>query len=352
MPISPISTCSSSATFSQLVSMLTRPLAMLYPAEAVSQLQVFLHANFNSMFSAQQSISPFTILLSPTSLPPTPIYAACLQAGIAWSDWIRALGNQVTYILVMDGSLTLRVGESGEPVTIWSEDPIQVPAISKTAQGIDIPVFPKRPSTLHSTRNLRASLEARSSLPISLPTLLPLSGPSMDVDDSLSDSDSDSDSTVSSSRFSEASSAESMTSVSSSSSPVSAATDLPYMATAKKTSVYVPPHKLAVTSFSMDTDSESIPSHRLLSRSQRRLARIAVDKTKTSVCQYTYQGGQTGVMTGGVMLGKPTLKSSTLAKPAPTDVPSTRGPFRRSTRKRSETVILGPDTPNWRRIRA
>ncbi|KAJ3744070.1 hypothetical protein DFH05DRAFT_1398226 [Lentinula detonsa] len=315
MPISPISTCSSSATFSQLVSMLTRPLAMLYPAEAVAQLQVFLHANFNSMFSAQQSISPFTILLSPTSLPPTPIYAACLQAGIVWSDWIRALGNQVTYILVMDGSLTLRIGESGEPVTIWSEDPIQVPAISKTAQGIDIPVSSKRPNTLHSARNLRASLEARSSLPISLPTLLPLSGSSMDVDDSLSDSDSDSDSTVSSSRFSEASSAESMTSVSSSSSP-------------------------------------SIPSHRLLSRSQRRLARIAVDKTKTSICQYTYQGGQTGVMTGGVMLGKRTLKSSTLAKPAPTDATSTRAPSRRSTRKRSETVILGPDTPNWRRIRA
>ncbi|KAJ3997147.1 hypothetical protein F5050DRAFT_1460610 [Lentinula boryana] len=351
MPISPISTCSSSATFSQLVSILTRPLAMLYPAEAVSQLQVFLHANFNSMFSAQQSISPFTILLSPTSLPPTPIYAACLQAGIVWSDWIRALGNQVTYILVMDGSLTLRIGESGEPVIVWSEDPIQVPAISKTAQGIDIPVSLKRRSTLHS---LRANLEARSSLPISLPTLLPLSGPSMDVDDSLSDSDSDSESTASSSRFSEASSAESMTSVSSSSSPVSAATDLPYMATtvSEKTSVYVPPHKLAVTSFSMDTDSESIPSHRLLSRSQRRLARIAVDKTKTSVCQYTYQGGQTGVMTGGVMLGKPTLNSSTLAKPASTDATSTRAPFRRSTRKRSETVMLGPDTPNWRRIGA
>ncbi|KAJ3833361.1 hypothetical protein EV361DRAFT_302003 [Lentinula raphanica] len=348
MPVSPISNSSSSATFSQLVAILTRPLAMLHSAEAVSQLQTFLHVNFTAMVSAQQSISPFTILLSPTSLPPTPIYAACLQSGIEWPEWIRALGNQVIYILVMDGSLTVRIGESGKPTTVWSEDPIQIPAISKTAQGIDLPLLWKRRNV---PRNTTASLEAH---PISLPTLFPLSSSTMDVDESSSDADSDSES-INSSCFSEVSSAESMTSVSSSSSPITPASDLPYVASAviKKSSVYIPPHKLTATSSAVDSDSESIPSHRLLSRSQRRLARVTVDKSKKSVCQYIYQGGQTGVMTGGVMLGKSSLKTSHAGKPAPTGTSSgLRTTNRKDTRKRSGTVLLGPESPNWRRIRA
>ncbi|KAJ4480102.1 hypothetical protein J3R30DRAFT_2578261 [Lentinula aciculospora] len=348
MHISPISTSSASATFSQLVNMLTRPLAMLYSVEAVSQLQIFLHANFMSMIPAQQSISPFTILLSATTLPPTPIYAACLQAGIAWPEWIRSLGNQVIYILVMDGSLTVRIGESGESVTVWSEDPIQVPAISKKAQGIDSLALSKLRTMLNSARERNASMEVPAQ-PILLPTLLSVSATSMDIDDESSDSDSES--TSSSSRFSEAS-AESMTSVSSaSSSPISTICDLPLvnpstMAT-KKTSVYVPPAKLSAASSFMDSDPGSIPSHRLLSRSQRRLARVLVDKSKASVCQYKYQGGQTGVMTGGVMLGSKNYSTANLA-PAT----KSRAPLRMTSKKRSDTVMLGPDSSDWRRVRA
>ncbi|KAE9408322.1 hypothetical protein BT96DRAFT_1013414, partial [Gymnopus androsaceus JB14] len=67
---------SNNATLSQLMTLLTRPLAFVYTIQTVAQLELFLHANFASIIPTQQPISPFTLLLSPTQLPPTPIYAA------------------------------------------------------------------------------------------------------------------------------------------------------------------------------------------------------------------------------------------------------------------------------------
>ncbi|KAF9064196.1 hypothetical protein BDP27DRAFT_1450902 [Rhodocollybia butyracea] len=347
MPISPMFNSSESATLSQLVMLLTRPLAVVYPAQAIAQLQSFLHAN---LVCIHQPVSPFTLLLSPACLPPTPIYAACLQAGIAWPEWIRALGNQVMYIFVMEGSLTLRIGEFGEPITLWSEDIVQVPSISKTKTGVARPMLSKLRDMLAVRERASAAPE---SLPIALPTLI--SFPTQtDDDDTISESDSDTESTTSSTGFSEASSDESMTSVSStSSSPISASCDLPTVP--KKTSVYVPPCRMASAKGDSDViNTDSIPSHHLLSRPQRRLAPVAVDKSKDSICRYTYQGGQTGVMTGGVMLGKVEPSSSAGAvRQVPTTTPApTRESLRRTSRKRAGAVMLGPDSSNWRHVRA
>ncbi|KAF9064201.1 hypothetical protein BDP27DRAFT_1334001 [Rhodocollybia butyracea] len=348
MPISPMFNSSESATLSQLVTLLTRPLALVYPAQAVVQLQILLHTN---LVCIHHPISPFTLLLSPACLPPTPIYAACLQAGIAWPEWIRALGNQVMYIFVMEGGLTLRVGESGEPITLWSEDPVQVPPISKTKTGVPRPILSKLRDMLAARERVSAALE---SSPIVLPILI--SFPTQtDDDDTISESDSDTESTTSSTRFSEASSDESMTSVSStSSSPISAPCDLPAVQSVlpKKTSVYVPPSRMASAKDNSDfLKTNSISSVNLLPCAQRRLAPVTVDKTKASVCRYTYQGGQTGVMTGGVMLGK--VHPSSAVGQAPTVKPAPIcAPLRRSPRKHAGAIMLGPDSSNWRRVRA
>ncbi|KAJ3872562.1 hypothetical protein F5051DRAFT_421212 [Lentinula edodes] len=193
----------------------------------------------------------------------------------------------------------------------------------------------------------------------------------MDVDE-----DSDSESTTSTtSRISDISSVTSVSSSSSSSSIIKSPAPVV---------VYVPPpmrmynlsssfiESTPHSKFAPDSDPEfesSIPSHRLppsshshsRSRSHSQhprrhlglgldLARVSVDKpnvdkSQSSVCRYKYQGGETGVMTGGVMLGSTTRSPFT---------PTTR-PTRASTRSRpplarptkrgtARTLILGPDS--------
>ncbi|KAE9396168.1 hypothetical protein BT96DRAFT_922328 [Gymnopus androsaceus JB14] len=266
----------SNATLFQLMTLLTRPLALAYPVQTVAQLELFLHANFASIIPTQQPISPFTLLLSPTHLPPTPIYAACLQAGIEWAEWIRALGGKVMYVFVREGCLKLRIGETGDVVTLWEEDPTDndIPMISKL-RNKDTPMIEKLKGMLDSVRQQPISLPTLFSLPASEDDdeciRLPLPLPPV--------------------AFSDAS-AESMTSVSSSGSASSP----------KKTSVYVPPAKARLAAAALESDS--IPSHRLssfsLSHSQRRSSPVVIAPSKPRA-RYTYQGGETGVVTGGVI---------------------------------------------------
>ncbi|KAJ3865748.1 hypothetical protein EV359DRAFT_38119 [Lentinula novae-zelandiae] len=329
--MSSFTTNSASITLYQLVAYLTRPLIELYPSQTMLQLQFFLHANLVSQFVASETstLSPFTLFLTPVSLPPTPVYTACLQAGVAWPQWIRALGGNALYVCVMENSLKVRIGETGDVVTVWSTEPRDAPATStkiQTSTECESPMALKLRAMLDSVRTRSTSADTPRK-PIALPTPC-LSHTDVDVNDS--DSESDTESTTSSSLFSETSSTESMSSISSAaSSPVSKTSNLP-------------------------VDS-SLPQR--LSRSQRRLARATVDKAKVEVCRYTYQGGQTLVMTGGVMLGgvkppaviptatKATKSHSNTAQLAPTVLTTATRPS--ATKKNS--AMLGSDSSrNWR----
>ncbi|KAE9408328.1 hypothetical protein BT96DRAFT_1013417 [Gymnopus androsaceus JB14] len=206
-------------------------------------------------------------------------------------------------------------------------------------QGVpDTPMMEKLRGMLDSVRE-RAVQQL-----ISLQTLFSLLA-SEDDDDCMSDSDSESTTSSSSSNCFSDISAESMTSVSSSGSASSP----------KKTSVYVPPAKARLAAAAA-LESDSIPSHRLssfsLSHSQRRAAPVVVTPGKPRT-RYTYQGGETGVVTGGVMLGKAVPAASTAPVHATETATAMREPLGRSPRKHTGAVMLGPDSvSNWRRVRA
>ncbi|KAJ3888972.1 hypothetical protein GG344DRAFT_67504 [Lentinula edodes] len=190
----------------------------------------------------------------------------------------------------------------------------------------------------------------------------------VDVDSSDSDSDSDSDSTTSTtSRISDISSMTSVTSVSSSS---SIAKSSPAAA-----AVYIPPHKHSFTKSASEPESDfdsggSIPSHRLLSHSRSHSQHSSKSqpnpnpksqsksqsKSSTHVNRYKYQGGETGVMTGGVMLGSAIRSPFTPTRSPFTPLASTRSrsPLARPTKRgTARTLILGPDSSSldWRRPR-
>ncbi|KAJ3919826.1 hypothetical protein F5877DRAFT_77679 [Lentinula edodes] len=352
--MSSFTTNSTSITLYQLVAYLTRPLIELYPSQTMLQLQFFLHANLVSQFVASETslLSPFTLFLTPVSLPPTPVYAACLQAGVAWPQWIRALGGNALYVCVMENSLKVRIGETGDVVTVWSTEPRDAPATStkiQTNNECESPMALKLRAMLDSVRTRSTSADTpRKS--IALPTSC-LSHADVDANDS--DSESDTESTTSSSLFSETSSTDSMSSISSAvSSPVSKTSNLPV----EKAPVYVPRHRrnIATAPLAPAQVDSSLPQR--LSRSQRRLARTTVDKAKVDVCRYTYQGGQTLVMTGGVMLGgvKPavitTATKATKSYGNTTQFAQTvlTTATRPSATKKSSAMLGSDSSRNWR----
>ncbi|KAF5375763.1 hypothetical protein D9757_009007 [Collybiopsis confluens] len=292
---------STSAALYHVVTYLTRPLTAVYPARTVMQLQMFLYNNLATQFLAETVLSPFTLVLTPTLLPPTPLYAACLQSGVEWPRWIHALGGQVLFVCVMEDTLKVRIGEVGDVVTVWSDELV---GVSTRTSGS--PMAAKLQAMLDSVRARNCSADKS----ITVSSVL-TSTTAADVgNDDDSESVSDTESTTSSSLFSETSSTSSISSTSSS--PVTKSSTLPSveMAAASKAPVYVPRHRRNTT-FSNTTQPQ------LLSRSQRHLARTAVDSSKVDVCRYMYEGGQTSVMTGGVMLGavKPTNATPAASKP-------------------------------------
>jgi hypothetical protein len=233
----------------------------------------------------------------------------------------------------MENNIKVRVGESGDAVTVWNNKPAEISAVSKikTQTGSDCksPMASKLEALLTSVRARNSVEQTKQS--ITLPSLLAHSH-KVSADDDDSDSESDTESTTSS-FFSETSSADSMTSVSStSSSAVQKSSTLTL--DVEKAPVYVPRKRLTAT--------ESTPT-RYLSRSERRLASATVDKSKADICQYKYQGGQTSVMTGGVMLGS--VKPTAVAATKPAAVPTSRTPI--ATKGRTVKKVFDSSN-NWR----
>ncbi|KAJ3739881.1 hypothetical protein DFH05DRAFT_1511414 [Lentinula detonsa] len=334
---------SASTTLYQPVTYLTHPLIEIYPAQTILELQFFLHANLASQFLSPEtfSLSPFTLLLTPGCLPPTPVYAACLQAGIAWPQWIHALGGKALYVFVMDSNLKVRIGEVDDAVTFWFVDPSLESSAHPTSK-IQTQISSDEHQSL-MTLKLQATLDS-----IQMSALLTSSCLFNSTRNAANDSDSESDTelTASSSLFSS-----SMSSLSSTaSSPISKSSNLSLpleIPASSKVPIYVPRGCCPTPSLA-PAQMIDATSHHHLSHSQRRLARSTVDKGKVDTCRYTYQGGQTLVMMGGVMLGgvksAGTVNAEKATKPRSSTI---RTPQSVSTTN-FQTIKKGPDSSkNW-----
>lgn len=332
----------SSPALAALVSFLTRPLhlttAYIATSHTIISLQLMLYSNLSPLFSPSNSTNNFTLTLSHTTLPITAISAACVVHNIIWSAWMAILSPSGSDLVISISPNQITVSGSGFTQTIWSTQPTHsevVPSISKIRQGLGA-AKSKLQMTLESAKARRSSVLLAESMGIQLPTLLctpptPVAV-SIDVDmDSQSSSsdgsDSDDDSESGESTYSFASSHESFTSVeSASSSPASVKSSLPSLFRSARPQI----------------------------RTQRSQRGIPVDASQADVKKYLYQGGSTGVITGGVMLG---ASAAPLAPRVPSAAArsSASAPYRpahmmqtRSTTKAARKVLLGPERDNWR----
>lgn len=295
-------------TISNAIDYLTHPLLFHSSPTTILKLQLLLDTNLTAFYAPTWIINnPLSgsgrrcLTLSPTSLPPRPIYAACLAAGVNWFDWFPLLATTQFDFFVDPGCVSVRYGKKGlSPiVTVWSDESITDLRLTtnkkkKTvAQELmehdaeeDEELFAMLADEIAISTWITPIVS--DSFPLSARSISPLSE-------------------ISVSSFSS----------SSSSSSSSSYPSLP-------SSPITPPSALSSAPL-----PQPVP-YKMSRREQARRERIFVDSSKREVTPY--DGGKTTVLTGGVMLGGPPK-------------PPTR--IRTSSSSSSKT-----SSDNWRSIRS
>jgi len=263
------------ATLAQALTFLTRPLCGPYPSTTVMKLQLILEANLTALYAPSWDIhDPLRgsgrrcLTLAPTGLPPRPFYSACIATGVQWPDWIALLGGHEFDFFVDPGCVSVRYkNPSGTStlVTVWANE---IPSPSPVASFRSTKTLAQQLLEYDNEEDeifdlIRNEVHGKHWLAPPVNTSIPIRTPSPFSAISAH--------SRCSSRSSNSSSGLSLSSVETSSpgsSPLSKA------------------HS---------------QEHRQSRRERARQSRIVIDKSKIDVTPY--DGGNTTVLTGGVMLG-------------------------------------------------
>ncbi|OSX67781.1 hypothetical protein POSPLADRAFT_1064277 [Postia placenta MAD-698-R-SB12] len=283
-----------SVTLDNAIAYLTRSLIQHYSATTVIKLQLALEANLTAQFAPSwvpteplRGSGRRCLTLSPSALPPRPVYNACKTANVEWSQWIATLGGIEFDLFIDPGCVSIRFGnwDSGKVskfLTVWSEElatgALKTPLpqgmslaqqLLETDKDEDEQIFTMIADEMREPTWLTPMLEKFPAVPA--PPRSTTSSP-----DSLRSVHSRSSSSSSSSGFS-------FSSISTTASNES------------RTTLSASSHR------SSPSPSEEQPQARLSRRERARQARVFIDKSKKEVTNY--DGGKTTVLTGGVMLG-------------------------------------------------
>ena len=372
---------STSAPIEQTINFLTRPLILSQTPDMITSLQLILRTTLQAALSEHQA--RLTLSFSITSLPPRPVYAACIACGLPWADWMSLLGSRDFDLVIEAHSVLVTYYGIGRPQTIvvWSRPttaaPSHRPVVSRLS--FDEPQVPI--SKLGQQSLMQASLKAtvnsalarahsrtlaqqllesddkqeaeeifdmislqtsimsptptREGFALEIPSMSifpsPLSSPeSLSPNSSRPSSRSSTFSTFSSDDE------ESVTSASSISSFDFLATTKPALSPISRPM----PSAAAVK----PTFNRHAPA--FVPR-QSQPTRVVVDNTKLDKTKYLYQGGVSTVLTGGVMLGGAPATSSSAA--APSSVPKYRAPVGGRKLPSPPTKSLATSAQSWRR---
>lgn len=267
-------------TLSQTITFLTTPLMLssAYTQQQLHTLKQILTISFSST-SMRNSTKPTVLSLSPSSLPPRPIYAACIASGIKWVDWIALLGGR-EFDLIVDstkGCLSIRLPGSASKI-IWSTANERKGAMDKLRRG-------------HSKRLSLSLAEEEIKIIVCAPTPTAEEMERMERPASPASSVSDSDASEAESELSL------FTASDSSASSVDSRCSSPVEIKDNR-QVYVAPKRTPSSPIRSATPRVAQKNSRL-QRAPEPV--VVIDNSKIAVTPY--DGGKVGVLTGGVMLG-------------------------------------------------
>ncbi|KAF8591967.1 hypothetical protein K439DRAFT_1643936 [Ramaria rubella] len=328
------------------IAYMTRSLIGRYSATTIDLLHFTLERNLAKQFESNwfpadpaRGSGRRCLTLSPTGVPPRPIYYACKSARVNWEDWIACLGGVEMDLFIDPGCVSVRFGKAAlGPVsklyTVWSAEVEMKSAQASSnkkpqtiAQSIvdddEDELFNMIADEIRAPTWMTPILNQFPTVP--RPTVVIASPPKAaqaDEPDSATSTSSSTHSRSSSRSSDSSSSGFSFSSVESAdtvaTSPASsictqrsvvfrAAPTNASRTTAK--SVLLPAAALIMQApVSCDDEEEfdgnnapSTPTGKTSRRDRARQAHVHIDATKTEVTPY--DGGKTTVLTGGVMLG-------------------------------------------------
>lgn len=317
-----------STAVAHVVRFLTAKLSATYPPDTVLKLQTALDANLSSHYASSwypndpiRGSALRCITLSPSCLPPNPIWSACTAANVQWFDWMKLLGNTEFDLFVDPGCVAFRL--NGQIYNIWSDSSspsAAAAAVRAKAEdhihACDAAPFRSRKTLaqqlveedreddeqlFHLLNDKITSVPAWSPPPnhahFSIPIPIPVPGRS------ISPLSCGSEPSRCSSRSSNTSS--------------SGFSHYSGDTTSSRTSATSGSPKSTSSSSGAGLNGQHYKQSR---RERARQARVFVDTSKKEVTPY--DGGKTTVLTGGVMLGgaaKPIIASAKCKKLAVTD---------------------------------
>lgn len=273
-----------STAINHAIAFLTLPLIQATPAPYPTRtVQALQNALFTTLSASLASGRKF-FTLNPRTVPPKPVYTACLAAGVQWARWISLLTDREVDLIIDAGKVEIRVDEQAVTVwedttrNLWNTQPSRVEAPKgKTLAQLVIE------ADEDEEEEIFAMLAARMNVPIVSPT------PTRDtfVIDPIPTQEPISRSSSRSSCTTSSDSSDYSTSPSScSSSPSIISKNLASSSSSSESELDAPkPRKRSVIS----------------RRERARLARVFIDTSRVQPTDY--DSGRTGVLTGGVMLG-------------------------------------------------
>lgn len=333
---------------------LTRPLILAISPVRVAALQVILRSTLQAACSGVPLVLPF----APNRVPPRPVFAAAIGAGVSWADWMSLLAPREFALIITPRTVRAEyAGLRPHSVIVWADlstpagpvaapvpEPEQVP-ISKLGQRLQATVASARERAQTRTRaqqlldathdddatelfarlarshaGLLSPSPTRAAFAPAAPRALfagfpsPLSAPR---------SPSPTDSSRPSSRSSMFSAGADSESSASSVAECDAPEVKPAAPPAARTFVASRPAPVFVP--------------------EPAATKVIVDAKKKDITKYLYQGGVSTVLTGGVMLGAaPAARAS-----VPASAPRYRAPI--GGRAPHHTKNAGATTSSWRR---
>lgn len=299
-------------SLAQAIAFLTRPLTLVYAHETITSLQHILRTTINVAYPS----SSFKLSLSSTALPPRPIYAACIATGIKWSEWFNLLGQRSFDLLIEPQSVVARyAGIKGQTVVVWrrSPPPVMPQKHSSFMFASERPQIPISKFCQQQNQQFNGGRAIRGAVTSAMPrrTLAQqlLIDSEKEVEEELFSMVANFRGIiVSPTPTRENFNIPSLHSYSPSfcfpsslcSPPVVSPVSSPEPPSSAESSR--PSSRASTYSFS-DFDSESVTS--VSSSSTKSQPCVYVDATKKDITRYSYQGGESNVLTGGVMLGTP-----------------------------------------------
>lgn len=154
------------------ISFLVHPLIESQTPLMIFHLRDTLEIALRSHFDPSTD-SKLTLTLSPHTLPPHPIFSACLVTGIFWVEWIRLLGGRTFDLILEPRALTLIYhGDKPQVEVLWSEhassQAMRAPLVP-TLNEIHVPINKlvqrsTRPNLFATVQSAVARSQARKSL--------------------------------------------------------------------------------------------------------------------------------------------------------------------------------------------